>query len=183
MAKDRAEETRSALLATLDRYKRDAQAPGSEAYWSPSLDCASRDELISIQNAKLAALTPFLYENSGFYRRRFDRLDLAPTDIRRIDDLPKWPVVEKTEMMVDVQANTPFGTYTTHDDDLWRERGWMMFSSSGSTGIPRVFRYSQIDRELRSWANARAIHSFGIRRNDSMFICAGYGPHVFAWGV
>ena len=183
MAKDRAEETRSTWLATLDRYKRDALAPGSEAYWSPSLDCASRDELISIQNAKLAALTPFLYENSGFYRRRFDRLGLAPTDIRRIDDLPKWPVVEKTEMMVDVQANAPFGTYTTHDDDLWRERGWMMFSSSGSTGIPRVFRYSQIDRELWSWANARAIHSFGIRRNDSMFICAGYGPHVFAWGV
>lgn len=183
MAKDRAEETRSAWLATLDKYKRDADAPGSDAYWSPSLDCASRDELISIQNAKLGVLTPFLYENSGFYRRRFDRLGLAPTDIRSIDDLPKWPVVDKTEMMADVQANAPFGTYTTHDDDLWIKRGWMMFSSSGSTGIPRVFRYSQIDRELWSWANARAIHSFGIRRNDSMFICAGYGPHVFAWGV
>ena len=183
MAQDRAEQTRSTWLAVLETYKRDGDIPGSADYWSPSLDCASRDELIAIQNAKLAALTPFLYENSLFYRRRFDRLGLAPTDIKTIDDLPKWPVVDKSEMMADVQATPPYGTYTTHDDALWAKRGWMMFSSSGSTGIPRPFRYSQIDRDLWSWANARALHSFGIRPSDSMFICAGYGPHVFAWGV
>ena len=183
MAQNRAEQTRQTWLSVLDTYKRDANSPGSADYWSPTLDCASRDELIAIQNAKLAALTPFLYENSLFYRRRFDRLGLAPSDIQSIDDLPKWPVVDKSEMMADVQANPPYGTYTTHDDTLWAERGWMLFSSSGSTGIPRPFRYSQIDRDLWAWANARAIHSFGIRRSDSMLICAGYGPHVFAWGV
>ena len=183
MGNDRAERTRAAWLATLARYKRDPEGPGSTDYWSPSLDCASRDELTAIQNAKLAALTPFLYENSAFYRRRFDRLGLTPTDLRTVDDLPKWPVVDKTEMMEDVQATPPFGTYTTHDDALWRARGWMMFASSGSTGVPRIFRYSQIDRGLWAWANARALHSFGIRPGDSMLICAGYGPHVFAWGV
>jgi phenylacetate-CoA ligase len=183
MSTEKAERTRTTWLATLDKYKRDADAPSSEAYWSPSLECASRDELIAIQNAKLAALTPFLYENSAFYRRRFDRLRLAPTDIKTVDDLPKWPVVDKSEMMADVQAHPPYGTYSTHDDALWRKRGWMVFSSSGSTGVPRPFRYSQIDRELWAWANARAIHSEGVRPSDSMFICAGYGPHVFAWGV
>jgi phenylacetate-CoA ligase len=86
-------------------------------------------------------------------------------------------------MMEDATANPPYGTYTAMDDELWRTRGWMLFSSSGSTGQPRVFRYSQIDRELWSWANARAIHSFGIRPSDSVLMCTGYGPHVFAWGV
>jgi phenylacetate-CoA ligase len=183
MSEDRAERTRAAWLATLERYKRDPDGPASADYWSPSLDCASRDELVAIQNAKLAALTPFLYENSAFYRRRFDRLGLTPTDIRTVDDLPKWPVVDKAEMMEDVRAAPPFGTYTTHGDALWTTRGWMMFSSSGSTGVPRIFRYSQIDRDLWAWANARALHSFGIRPGDSVLICAGYGPHVFAWGV
>lgn len=183
MAGDRARQTRARWLETLEKYKTDANAAGSADYWSPSLDCASRDELTAIQNAKLEALTPFLYENSTFYRRRFDRLGLAPTDIQSVDDLPRWPVVDKAEMMADVQENAPWGTYTTHDDALWRERGWMVFSSSGSTGVPRPFRYSQIDRDLWQWANARALHSFGIRPHDSMLICAGYGPHVFAWGV
>ena len=128
-------------------------------------------------------MTPFLYENSDFYRRRFDRLGLAPTDIQNVDDLPKWPVVDKAEMMADVEKAPPYGTYSTHDDELWAERGWMIFSSSGSTGVPRVFRYSQIDREYWAWANARAMHSHGIRPDDSVLICSGYGPHVFAWGV
>ena len=180
---DRPERTRAAWLDVLARYQRDADRAGSADYWSPSLDRASRDELIAIQNAKLAVLTPFLYENSAFYRRRFDRLGLAPTDIRTVDDLPKWPVVDKAEMIADLAAAPPYGTYTTHDDALWATRGWMMFSSSGSTGAPRVFRYSQRDRELWAWANARALHAFGIRPSDSVLICAGYGPHVFAWGV
>lgn len=183
MAADRRVQTRKKWLETLANYQRDPDAPGSADYWSPSLDCASRDELISIQNAKLAELTPFLYENSDFYRRRFDRLGLAPTDVQTVDDLAKWPVVDKAEMMEDAAAHPPYGTYTTMDEDLWQTRGWMLFSSSGSTGVPRVFRYSQIDREYWSWANARAIHSFGIRPTDSVLMCTGYGPHVFAWGV
>lgn len=183
MNDDRAATTRARWLETLATYRRDPDRPGSADYWSPSLDCASRDELRAIQDAKLAALTPFLYENSAFYRRRFDRLGLLPTDLRTVDDLPKWPVVDKTEMMEDLATAPPFGTYTTHDDALWAARGWMMFSSSGSTGTPRVFRYSQLDRELWAWANARALHALGIRPGDSMLVCAGYGPHVFAWGV
>jgi phenylacetate-CoA ligase len=46
-----------------------------------------------------------------------------------------------------------------------------------------VFRYSQVDRERWAWANARALHASGIRPADCAFVCAGYGPHVFAWGV
>ncbi len=183
MTDDRKDATRRTWLATLEEYKRDADAPGSEAYWSPSLDTASRDELTAIQNAKLAAAVPFLYENSDFYRRRFARLGMTPDDIRTVEDLVRWPVVDKTEMMEDALANPPYGTYSTLDDALWRQRGWMMFSSSGSTGPPRVFRYSQIDREYWAWANARALHSMGVRPSDTVFLISGYGPHVWAWGV
>ena len=48
-------------------------------------------------------------------------------------------------------------------DEIWAERGWMMFSSSGTTGAPRVFRYPHIDRELWAWANARALQSMDFR--------------------
>jgi phenylacetate-CoA ligase len=183
MKTDRREATRRVWLETLDKYMQNPDAAGSADYWSPKLDTASRDELTAIQNAKISAVTPFLYENSGFYRRRFDSLGLAPTDIAGVEDLEKWPVVDKTEMMADARDNPPYGTYSGVDDEIWRTRGWMMFSSSGTTGAPRVFRYSQIDREMWSWANARAMHSMGIRPSDSVLICTGYGPHVFAWGV
>jgi len=127
---------------------------------------------------------PFLYENSPFYRRRFERLGLLPDDLRDTEDLVrKWPVVDKAEMMADALEHPPYGTYTAMTEKLWAERGWMMFSSSGTSGVPRVFRYSHVDRKLWAWANARALHAMGFAKGDTVFMMTGYGPHVFAWGV
>jgi phenylacetate-CoA ligase len=183
MENARAEKTRAAWLATLDKFRRDRDRAASPEMWSPSLDAASRDELAAIQNEKLCAAVPFLYENSPFYQRRFRRLGLVPTDIRGIDDLEQWPVVDKTEMMADAAEHPPYGTYTTVTEDIWAKRGWMMFSSSGSTGAPRVFRYTHVDREAWAWANARALLAMGFRAGETVFMMTGYGPHVWAWGV
>jgi phenylacetate-CoA ligase len=180
---ERAEKTRNDWLTTLEKFKIDPDRAANPQMWSPRLDGASRDELVAIQNEKLRVVTPFLYENSGFYRDRFDRLGPTPDDISSVDDLAKWPVVDKAEMTVDVENNPPFGRYTTMGDDLWRKRGWMLFSTSGTTGTPRIFRYSQIDRDLWAWANARAMHAMGFLASDTVFMMTGYGTHVWAWGV
>jgi phenylacetate-CoA ligase len=181
---DNAAATRQHWLSTIERHRHDRDAPGSADYWSPRLDTASRDELRAIQDDKIAAVTPFLYENSEFYRRRFDRLGLVPSDLRTVDDLiAKWPVVDKLEMAEDAAREPPYGTYTAMNEAIWADRGWMMFSSSGTTGAPRVFRYSHLDRELWAWANARALHSMDFRNGDTVFMITGYGPHVWAWGV
>lgn len=178
------DETRTKWLQTLEKFRHDWERPANASIWSPRLESASRDELAAIQNEKLRAVLPFLYENSPFYRRRFERLGLLPGDIRDTDELAaKWPVVDKSEMMADALEHPPYGTYTAMTDELWAERGWMMFSSSGTSGVPRVFRYSQVDREQWAWANARALHAMGFAKGDTVFMMTGYGPHVFAWGV
>ncbi len=180
----RAEATRAAWLETIERFRENRDAPGSDRFWAPALDTASQDALRAIQDAKLAAVAPFLYENSPFYRRRFDRLGLAPDDVASVEKLVRnWPVIDKAEMAEDATAHPPYGTYSTMTDALWAARGWMMFSSSGSTGVPRVFRYSHVDRELWAWANARAMTSMAFRHGDTVFMITGYGPHVWAWGV
>jgi len=180
---DRRDSTRSKWMATLEEYRRDFDKPGADEYWSPSLECASRDELRAIQDAKLAVLTPFLYENSEFYKRRFDRLGLAPDDVNTVEKLGAWPVIDKMEMTEDLLANPPWGTYTTHDDAIWEQRGWTLFPTSGSTGMPRIFRYSKFDLDQWRWANARALWSLGARRGEKVFLVVGFGPHVWAWGV
>ncbi|HEX9812180.1 MAG TPA: AMP-binding protein [Burkholderiales bacterium] len=179
---NRKEATRAAWLETLKKYLSVA-APDSDRYWSNRLDAASRDELTAIQNDKLAALAPFLYENSEFYRRRFDRLGLAPTDIRTVEDLPRWPVVTSKEMGEDAAQHPPYGTYQTIGAAEWADRGWMQFSTSGTTGTPRCVRYTHVDRPYWELANARALHSMGVRRGHTVFPLGGFGPHVFVWGA
>jgi phenylacetate-CoA ligase len=181
--RDRKEATRRAWLEVLEKYLHDFDGPGSAEYWSPGLECASRDELRAIQDAKFAVLTPFLYENSDFYRRRFDRLGLTPDDIATVDDLQKWPPIDKKEMVEDLMENPPWGTYTTHDEEIWNQRGWTLFPTSGTTGVPRIFRYSKLDLEQWKWANARALWSLGARPGERVFLVVGFGPHVWAWGV
>ena len=176
MAQSRADSTRETWLATLDKFRYDPDRAATAEMWSPRLDAASRDELNAIQSEKLSAAVPFLYENSPFYRRRFDRLGLLPSDFRGTDDLQKWPVVDKTEMMADAAEHPPYGTYTTTTEAVWAKRGWMMFSSSGSTGAPRVFRYTHVDREFGAWANARALHAMGFHQGETVFMMTGYGP-------
>jgi len=179
----RSEPTRARWLEVLERHRGVLDRPDSGDFWSRRYDLASRDELTAIQNEKLAALTPFLYENSAFYRRRFERLGLTPGDIQSIEDLPKWPVVTKEEMARDAAEHPPFGTYLTIDEEHWRDRGWMQFSSSGTSGVPRAFRYTHVDRLYWIWANARALHAMQIRRGDTVLPIGGFGPHVWLWGV
>lgn len=179
----RADETRNAWKTVLESHHEDRDAPHDGDFWSEK-DTWSRDRIREIQDVKIAAVTPFLYENSAFYRARFDRLGVAPTDITSVETLiANWPVVTKQEMMEDATANPPYGTYSTCTDREWADRGWMLFSSSGSTGVPRVFRYTQFDLKYWEQANARALYSGGLRRGDSAFPTVGFGPHVFAWGV
>ncbi|WP_172978230.1 phenylacetate--CoA ligase family protein [Microbacterium sp. SYP-A9085] len=179
----RAEQTRAEWMTVLDKYHEDRERPHSADYWSAK-DTWSRERIREVQDEKIAVLAPFLYENSAFYRARFDRLGVAPTDVSSVDSmLANWPVVTKQEMMADALAHPPYGTYSTCGPEQWHDRGWMLFSSSGSTGVPRVFRYTHYDRRHWEQANARALHSGGLRTGDAAFPMVGFGPHVFAWGV
>jgi phenylacetate-CoA ligase len=180
---NRAEETRWRWKALLESCLDERSEPASADYWSEK-DTWSRDQIRAVQDEKIAAVAPFLYENSAFYRRRFDALGVAPSDLTSVDNLIRnWPVVTKQEMMEDALAHPPYGTYSTCGEAEWADRGWMLFSSSGSTGVPRVFRYTHFDRRFWQQANARALHSGGLRRGDSAKPMVGFGPHVFAWGV
>ncbi len=174
------DEWRNAIRAEM----RDLDAPGSEHFWSPELDTAPRDELREIQGRKLVKAVEWMHERSALFRSKCDAVGLEPGDVRGIDDLTKLPITTKDDMSSDLSANPPYGTYQTLTDEEWLEHGWQVFQSSGTTGTPRPFRFTQFDREMWAWNNARAMTSIGLRRGrDAALLCFGYGPHVFMWGV
>jgi phenylacetate-CoA ligase len=171
-------------LQAIWRHVRDPERPGSAAYWAPELETAPQERLREIQSQKLAAAVRFAHARIPFYRRRFEAIGLEPGDVRSLDDLGRLPITTKQEMAADLDADPPWGTYTSVDDRLWREHGWQTFMSSGTTGRPRVFRYTSFDRRIWSWLDARALWAMGFRPGrDSAMLAFGYGPHVWLWGV
>ena len=175
---------RAEWIAMMQKYRLSPERPDNEQFWSTRLDTASREELREIQSEKLRVAVRYAYEYIPFYRRKFDAIGLKPGDIRSNDDLALIPVTTKLEMAEDLAEHSPWGTYTALDDEMWLQRGWQIFASSGTTAQPRAFRYSQFDREMWMWTNARAMWAMGFRPgSDSAFIAFGYGPHVWLWGV
>ncbi len=170
-------------LASVLRHRRDPDRPGSPTIWSPSLECASRDELEAIQSEKLAAAFAYLFESSSYYRARFEAAGLGPNDVRSIADLGKIPITTKLDWIPDIEANAPWGTFSPLSEARWREAGWMVFSTSGTTRQPRLFRHTTHDRDTWGWMCARALWSFGVRPGDSALNCFFYGPSVAAWGM
>jgi phenylacetate-CoA ligase len=44
-------------------------------------------------------------------------------------------------------------------------------------------RYTQFDRDMWAWIDARAMWAMGLRSGrDSALLASGYGPHVWLWG-
>jgi phenylacetate-CoA ligase len=137
-----------------------------------------------IQSRRLVGAVAWMYGRSRLFRSKCEAIGLEPGDVRGIDDLPKLPITTKDDMTRDLAEHPPFGTYQSLTDEEWRDHGWQVFQSSGTTGAPRPFRYTHFDRGMWAWNNARAMHAIGLRRGaDVALLCFGYGPHVFMWGV
>ena len=166
------------------RYCLHYDGPANDRHWAPELETCSRDRLREIQSEKLAAAYRYLWQCSSFYRRKFEEAGLGPDSINTIDDLPKIPVTHREEWLEDQERNPPWGTFSPLRHEDWLERGWMFFSTSGTTAkFPRVFRHTTFDRDIWSYLGARAFHAMGIGRGDIAFPCFSYGTSVGFWSM
>jgi len=171
-------------LDTVRKWKLDPDEPATDEYWAPELETISRDELESIQGEKLVKAVGYMFDRSQLFRRKCKELGLEPGDVRGIEDLAKLPIMTKDDMSEDLEANPPWGTYMAVDTDDWLRNGWQVFQTSGTTAAPRPFFYTQFDREMWAWTNARALYAMGIRGGQDVGMCCfGYGPHVAMWGL
>jgi phenylacetate-CoA ligase len=174
------EQWRQSILAET----RNPEGPGGDRLWAPELDAGVPERLRQIQGRKLVRAVAWMYGRSALFRSKCDAIGLEPGDVRGVDDLARLPVTRKEEMSADVEANPPYGTFQSLTDSEWLKHGWQVFQTSGTTGVPRAFRYSQFDRGLWAWNNSRALYAMGIRGgHDVVLLCFGYGPHVFMWGM
>ena len=100
--------------------------------WNKKIECMSRDEMHALQSEKLVKIVAHAYNNSPFYKKRFDEHGVRPEDIRSIDDIVKLPFTVKK----DLRDNYPFGMMCVPMTQILR-----LHASSGTTGKPIVVGY------------------------------------------
>ncbi len=137
-----------------------------EQYFQKEIECASRDEIIAIQNKKLKEQVQHVWDNVPYYRKKMEKKGVTPEDIQTIEDLHKLPFLSKK----DLRDAYPYGLMGVPKDQVVR-----IHSTSGTTGKRVVAFYSQGDIDLWEDCCARAIVAAGGSKDDVCQVSYGFG--------
>ncbi len=140
--------------------------------WNETKECMSRDEIQTLQSARLVKTVDRVYHNVPFYRKKMQALGLEVGDIRGIEDIEKLPFTTKA----DLRDNYPFGLFAVPQSEIVR-----IHASSGTTGKATVVGYTRRDLEIWSECVARAFTMAGVGRDDIIQVAYGYG--LFTGGL
>ena len=136
------------------------------------IETASRDEIAALQLERMKWSLRHAYDNSPFYRARFDAHGVHPDDLKSLADLAKFPFTTKT----DLRDNYPFGMFAVPREQILR-----IHASSGTTGKPTVVGYTKGDLDVWAACGARSIRASGGRAGDIVHVAYGYG--LFTGGL
>ncbi|MGH7821046.1 MAG: phenylacetate--CoA ligase family protein, partial [Candidatus Binatia bacterium] len=140
--------------------------------WNHEMETLPRAELEKLQGGRLRDVALRVYRNVPFYRSAFDRLGVAPDEIRGVEDLAKLPFTRKQ----DFRDQYPFGLFAVPREQVVR-----IHASSGTTGKPTVVGYTAED--IATWAEvcARSLAAAGAEPGDVFQNAYGYG--LFTGGL
>ena len=137
-----------------------------ERYYQPEIECASREEMIALQNERLVKQVRHVWDNVAYYRKKMEAKGVTPDDIRSIDDLHKLPFLSKS----DLREAYPYGLMGKPLKECVR-----IHSTSGTTGKRVMAFYTQHDIDLWEDCCARAIMAAGGTEEDVCHVAYGYG--------
>lgn len=135
-------------------------------YYQPEIECASREEIVALQNERLVKTVQHVYKNVAYYRKLMTEKGVTPDDIKSIEDLYKLPFLTKD----DLREAYPYGLLAVPLSDAVRIQ-----STSGTTGKRVVAFYTQHDIDLWDECCARAIMAAGGTKDDVVHVSYGYG--------
>ncbi|HTO96039.1 MAG TPA: AMP-binding protein [Myxococcales bacterium] len=161
------------------RYDPRYRPPDEEPYWRRDLETADPRERDAAILAKLKQQVRYAWEKAPFYRRRWEAAGVSPATLRSLDDLAKFPVVQKSDLRAAQAQHPPFGDY------LCIEPGQVarIHGTSGTTGRPTVFGVGADDWERIGEAHARILWGTGLRPGDRVMICSFFSLYMGSWGA
>ena len=136
------------------------------------IERASVDELRALQLDRMRQSVRHAYARVPHYKKKFDAAGVHPDDLRRLEDLARFPLTAKE----DLRLNYPFGMFAVPMDEIVR-----IHASSGTTGKPTVVGYTKADIDTWSGLMARSIRAAGGRSTDKIHVAFGYG--LFTGGL
>lgn len=155
-------------------------AAQTREYWNPKNEAMPRDELKALQLLKLKRMTQWAYANSAFHRRKFDAAGFHPDQIRRLDDLRRIPLTTKDEWLDNQRQYPLYGDNLAAPVHL-AVRTHQTSGTSGRTPLRVLDGIRDWHWIAEMWAYG--FYAAGVRREDIVYFCFGYGTFIGFWGA
>jgi phenylacetate-CoA ligase len=135
--------------------------------WNVQAESMSREDLRKLQLDKLQKLVTRVYEQSPYYKQKFDAAGAKPEKLKTLEHYQDFPFFDKDEERNSqerskVELGHPFGMHITCDPKLVNR----VSSSSGTTGSPTFSGFTKADRAIAAENTARGLRRIGIAPGD-----------------
>ena len=143
-------------------------------YWEEAVETQTRADWEALKLDLLKAHLQHAYQRSPYYRASFDAAGVHPDHVNSLDDLRRFPFIDKQAVRERQLAVPPFGDLVAVP-----ERDVVYISaSSGSTGVPTASPFTA--RDFDDWIDyeARQFWSSGLRPADRYCHCLNFSLFV-----
>jgi phenylacetate-CoA ligase len=79
-------------------------------YFLKELETMSRGALKNLQFEKTKQTLERAYHKSDFYRQRFDEAGVKPDDFKALENIVRFPFIDKQDLIKDQEQQPPFGS-------------------------------------------------------------------------
>ncbi|MDC3076024.1 phenylacetate--CoA ligase [Paracoccaceae bacterium] len=136
------------------------------------IEIASIDEIKALQLSRLKWSVDHAYKNVTFYKKKYDKIGIHPSDLKQLEDIKLFPFTTKE----DLRKTYPFDMFAYKLKDIAR-----IHASSGTTGKPTVVAYTKNDLEMWAHLIERCLRASGMKKGDMLHNAYGYG--LFTGGL
>ncbi|NNK85874.1 MAG: hypothetical protein HKO91_10030, partial [Desulfobacterales bacterium] len=138
--------------------------------WNEEMELIPDDKMRDIQWNKLKNMLEYVYTNSKFYKSKFDKASVKPSDIKSFDDFSsKIPVTTKDDLRSMQKEGYPLGSNMT----VPLEKIVWVTASTGTTGKPTYTCCTQKDWNMWMECIKRMFWLGGLRPGDVHFHALG----------
>ncbi len=135
-------------------------------FWNEKIGTMSRDEMKELQLERLKKQLVYNYQNSMFYKKKFEQAGMKPEDVRSLEDYRHIPLTTKDEQRKAQEESIrgfghPYGNATITCAPI--EKIVRVNSTSGTTGTPTLYTLTKHDVEVVNEMHARKFWMAGIR--------------------
>ena len=79
-------------------------------YFLKDLETMTREDMKKLQFEKTKETLGRAYSKSEFYRELFDKAKVKPEDFHNLEDIARFPFIDKQDLIKDQEENPPFGS-------------------------------------------------------------------------